>query len=208
MPPKVSIILPVYGVEKYIIACLQSINNQKYRDFELLVIDDGCKDGSIKLCEEFLSKHPELNAKIIHKENGGLSSARNVGIKNSTGDYICFVDSDDTIRPNYIETLLNGFNDNDIEISTASFQLIKNGDTLINNINEHYTVFNREEILHSFLYRTIKLAPWCVMYKKTFIKSNHFYFEDKVKFSEDQVFFWHAFDKAKKVSYTTQIIYN
>ena len=91
---KVSVIIPVYNVEKYIRQCLESVTNQTLKDIEIIVVNDGTKDNSMKIVEEYLS---DERMKIINKENGGLSSARNAGIKATQGKYICFIDSDDFI---------------------------------------------------------------------------------------------------------------
>lgn len=98
---KVSIIVPVYNVEKYILKCLESIKNQSMKDFECLIIDDGSKDNSIKIAEDFIKGDERF--KIYHKENGGLSDARNYGIDKASGEYLAFIDSDDYIEESFIE---------------------------------------------------------------------------------------------------------
>lgn len=99
----ISIIVPVFNVQNYIRECLDSILNQTYKEFELILIDDGSTDNSGKICDEYLKKDSRI--KVIHKKNGGLSSARNCGLEEAKGDYICFVDSDDSIKPDYLEKL-------------------------------------------------------------------------------------------------------
>ena len=109
MNPEISIIVPVYNVEKYLKRCIDSILNQSFTDFELILVDDGSTDNSGEIIDEYAIKDERI--KVIHKENGGLSSARNVGIEYSKGNYIAFVDSDDYINKNmykfYIKMLLN-----------------------------------------------------------------------------------------------------
>ena len=102
---KVSVIVPVYNVEDYIRECLDSLINQTLTDIEIILVDDGSKDLSGTICDEYAKK--DCRIKVIHKENGGQSSARNAGLKVSTGEYILFVDSDDYIVENTLETLLN-----------------------------------------------------------------------------------------------------
>ncbi len=99
----ISIIVPVYNVEIYIKECLDSILAQTIRDFELILIDDGSTDYSGRICNEY--KEKDSRVKVFHKENGGLSSARNKGLDEAKGEYICFIDSDDTIREDYLEKL-------------------------------------------------------------------------------------------------------
>lgn len=114
--PKVSIIIPVYNVEKYIRQCLESVINQTYKNIEIIVINDGTKDGSMKIVEEYLE---DKRIKIINKNNGGLSSARNKGIEEATGEYIYFLDSDDWIEKDTIEVLVK--NSKDVDIIEANF---------------------------------------------------------------------------------------
>ena len=103
MNPEISIIVPVYNVEKYLKRCIDSILNQSFTDFELILVDDGSTDNSGEIIDEYAIKDERI--KVIHKENGGLSSARNVGIEYSKGNYIAFVDSDDYINKNMYKIL-------------------------------------------------------------------------------------------------------
>ena len=98
MSDKVSIIVPVYNVEKYLDECVKSILAQTYTDIEIVLVDDGSKDTSGAMCDEFKTQDDRIV--VVHKENGGLSSARNAGMENASGAYYIFVDSDDTISPN------------------------------------------------------------------------------------------------------------
>lgn len=96
----VSIIVPVYNVETYVSKCIDSIVNQNYSNLEIILIDDGSKDNSSKICDEWSTKDRRI--KVFHKKNGGVSSARNYGIKKSSGKYVCFVDSDDYLAPEFV----------------------------------------------------------------------------------------------------------
>ena len=98
--PLVSIIVPVYNVEKYLQACLESLACQTYPELEIILIDDGSTDSSGKMCDEFAQKDPRF--KVVHQANGGLSNARNHGIQLAQGDYLTFVDSDDTVTNDYV----------------------------------------------------------------------------------------------------------
>ena len=103
--PKISIIVPVYNVEKYLEKCVRSILAQTFTDFELILVDDGSPDSSGAMCDQFAEQ--DQRVKVIHKENGGLSDARNAGIEIATGEYLGFVDSDDYIADDMYETLYN-----------------------------------------------------------------------------------------------------
>ena len=105
MNERVSIIIPVYNVEEYLGACMKSVLDQSYEDIEVILIDDGSTDFSGNLCDEY-ARH-DKRIKVIHQKNGGLSNARNAGLKNATGEWIVFVDSDDTIAKNHVKELYN-----------------------------------------------------------------------------------------------------
>ena len=97
----VSVVLPIYNVEKYLNRCIKSVINQSYKNLEIILVDDGSPDNCPTLCDEWAKKDNRI--KVIHKKNAGVSSARNTGITKSTGDYICFVDGDDYVMPEYID---------------------------------------------------------------------------------------------------------
>ena len=111
--PKISVIVPVYNAEKYLHRCIDSILSQTFTDFELLLIDDGSKDGSGAICDEYAAK--DNRVRVFHKENGGASSARNLGMDNAQGEWVAFVDADDYVLPSYLATY--------IEISTANVDM-------------------------------------------------------------------------------------
>lgn len=102
---KLSVIVPVYNVEKYIVNCVESLLNQTFNDFEILIVNDGTKDKSIELIQPYCEKYP-LRIKVLNKQNGGLSDARNYGIKHSSGEYLAFIDSDDTVHPDMFEKMM------------------------------------------------------------------------------------------------------
>ena len=103
--PRLSVIVPVYKVEKYIHKCVDSILNQTFTDFELILVDDGSPDNCGRICDEYAEK--DSRVRVIHKKNGGVSDARNVGVVESKGDYISFVDPDDWIETNALEQIWN-----------------------------------------------------------------------------------------------------
>lgn len=119
---KVSIIVPVYNVENYIIRCINSLIRQTYENIEIIVVDDGSTDNSMTICNDLLLKDSRIN--LFHKENGGLSSARNYGIINSTGEYITFIDSDDDVDITYVEKLVNALEEKNVDISMCGRKII------------------------------------------------------------------------------------
>ena len=119
---KVSVIVPVYNVEKYLKRCLDSIIDQTYSNIEIILIDDGSTDNSGTICDRYTKNDKRII--VIHKENGGLSSARNAGIEIATGKYLCFIDSDDYIENDMIEYLYCGIKKYDVDIATCGFSNI------------------------------------------------------------------------------------
>lgn len=120
----ISVIVPVYKVEKYLNRCVDSILNQTFTDFEVILVDDGSPDACPQICEEYAQKDPRVH--VLHQKNGGLSAARNAGIDwafaNSNSQWLTFVDSDDWIHPRTLEALLNAAQDNHVDVSICGFQ--------------------------------------------------------------------------------------
>lgn len=119
---KVSIIVPIYNVEKYLKCCLDSILAQTFQDWEAVLVDDGSRDGSGVICDEYAAKDSRF--RVIHKENGGVSSARNIGLDNIQGDWIVFVDGDDWISPNMLDRLIKKAKETDSEIVLGDIEFV------------------------------------------------------------------------------------
>ncbi|HEM5188819.1 TPA: glycosyltransferase, partial [Streptococcus suis] len=119
-----SVIIPVYQVEKYLKRCIDSVLAQKFIDYEIILVDDGSTDSSPEICDEYSIEHPHIS--VIHKENGGLSDARNVGIKHAVGEYIFFLDSDDWISPTMFESLKEIISSKKHDIIHFDLQFCKN----------------------------------------------------------------------------------
>lgn len=121
--PIISVIVPVYNVEKYLCQCIDSILAQTFTNFELILMDDGSTDGSTALCDEYAVKDKRI--RVFHKKNGGQAEARNLGIDISKGQYLTFIDSDDVVSPEYLNQLFKAIQENDADISVCdeiSFQ--------------------------------------------------------------------------------------
>ena len=112
--PKVSIVTPVYKAEKYLQECIESVLAQTHKDWELLLVDDGSPDRSGDICNEYAEK--DVRIRVFHKSNGGVSSARNLGLEQMKGEWVIFVDSDDVIAPNTLEICLQKCIDNELDI--------------------------------------------------------------------------------------------
>ena len=146
MQDKVSIIVPVYNTAAYLDKCVESIASQTYKNLEVLLIDDGATDGSGKLCDRWAEKDSRI--RVIHKENGGLSDARNAGLERATGDYIAFVDSDDHITADMIEKLLRALLSADADMSICNCLQVYEDGTPLPEAEEGQII--RDEVLSGF----------------------------------------------------------
>ena len=124
--PLVSIIIPVYKVEKFLDECVKSVVAQTYRNLEILLVDDGSPDDCPAMCDAWATRDPRV--RVIHKPNGGLSDARNAGIAQATGSYIYFADSDDTVAPTLVEDCLNAMREYDADLVMFQFDTISEND--------------------------------------------------------------------------------
>lgn len=193
-----SVIIPVYKVERLLPRCLNSVINQwdDYKEkIEIVLIDDGSPDDSGKICDEYALKYS--NIMCIHKENGGLSEARNVGIKKAVGKYLLFLDSDDQINKNTIEILLNNINNNpDAEVFIGTYLEIINGKINKNKYELDEKKGSGDEIFKYLLngFNRYDWFAWLNIIQKDYLDRNNFYFENG-KYYED-------------ILWTPNIIYN
>ena len=179
--PLISVIVPVYRVEDYLDECVGSIVAQTYRNLEIILIDDGSPDGCPELCERWAADDARI--RVVHKPNGGLSSARNAGLDIATGDYIAFVDSDDRIDPGMIETM-HGWIDGHDGVDVAMCGTVKVfDDGREQHIDGHLPArtFARAEALRSFLYHRARMASavWNKLFDAGFFRGS-----DAIRFPE------------------------
>lgn len=163
----ISIVVPVYNVENYLIPCIDSILKQTYPYFELLLINDGSTDHSGEICDNIIECDERI--KVFHKNNGGLSDARNYGMNYARGEYITFVDSDDTISPQFLELLISKAKEKNADIVQCCFSIHK--EALDSGTKAEY-MYNGEEGLRQFLLRgKVYVAAWAKLYKRELFKN-------------------------------------
>lgn len=195
--PLISIIVPVYNVEKYLRQCIESILAQSYKNIEIILVDDGSKDRSGDICDEYKIKHP--NIKVIHKENAGLGFARNSGLKLVGGKYVTFIDSDDWASQELIEHLYKAMIENSVDFCKSGFQHVRNNGEIVSVKRYQNTLFEGNKAAKELLPRMIGSAPqrhdsleMCVcgvLYNTEIIKENKIEFpSERVLISEDLVF--------------------
>ncbi len=184
---KISVIVPIYKVEKYLVTCVESIIKQDYSNLEIILVDDGSPDRCPQICDDFMKKDNRI--KVIHKENGGLADARNVGIKYATGEYIAFVDSDDFVMENFISSMYENLKKYKVDIACCGFYKYYNELNIIDNnfvgIEQKYSCNEALKYLNIIGY--FGYGSWNKLYKKQLFKDIEF---PKNKKSED-VFVMH-----------------
>lgn len=201
---KYSIIVPIYDVEKYIHKCLDSIINQTYHDIEIILVDDESPDNCPKICDKFEQKDKRI--KVIHKKNGGLSDARNAGLKIATGDYVLFVDSDDYIDTKTCENFLIYTNSNvDVIIGNAIVE--KENISFMDHILCSDIMTGKEYLLKAYKNGKAPMAAWLNLYKREFLINNNLYFKYGI-LHEDEQFTPRVMLKANTVIVTQNNFYH
>lgn len=172
----ISIIVPIYKVEKYLKKCIESILKQTYKNIEIILVDDGSPDNCGKICDDY--KQMDKRIKVIHKNNGGLSEARNYGIREAKGDYLLFVDSDDFIAENICEILINNINKYSADMAICNFYYVFENKKAIKNemsSKKDVQVLEKENIIREyFLNYSVDLnVAWNKLYKKDIFKGKN-----------------------------------
>ena len=203
---KVSIIIPIYNVAPYVEKSLLSALNQIYNNIEYVIVDDCGKDDSMSIVEAVANSNPDKDIKIVrHPQNMGLSAARNTGLKNSTGEYVFFMDSDDTISDNCIELHLNAIQQHDADFSDANFQII--GSRNIFNITKSAYYLHESDILIGCFNGQIHISAGNKLYKKSFITSNNLSFVQGL-IHEDTIWMFDVAKHAKCVAMIPDYTYH
>lgn len=207
--PKISIIIPVYNTEKYLGTCIESVLNQTYTNFELLLIDDGSTDTSGSICDTYAGKDTRIT--VYHRKNEGVSASRNFGLQLASGEYILFVDSDDLILPNYIEKLYDTIpKGRDNVISLCQVQLLKNGtyterkeplSDYQKGVSSLYDLY-----LEPLIIRTMQGSSCRVLCPAKMLTDNHISFVP-CKIAEDLLFFMEVLSHCQEVRVCEEHLY-
>lgn len=190
---KISVIVPIYNVEKYLVKCIESIINQDYKNLEIILIDDGSIDSSGTIVDKYKRQDKRIIA--IHQSNKGLSNTRNVGIKKATGDYISFIDGDDYLDRDYYSTLINH---------------IKNQDMIVfgyKQVNYEGKCLSENKLKHADFSKFRFVSACTKMYKRSFLVDNNILFYN-VKPAEDAIFMSKCYSKTNKIEVIDYIGYN
>lgn len=200
----ISVIIPIYNVEQYLERCIKSVIEQSYNNLEIILVDDGSKDNCGKICDDYSNKDSRI--KVIHKENGGLSEARNVAIDSCKGKYISFIDSDDFVHKDYILNMYTDLCKANADIATCSYQsFYEESDICDNIIFEERQVYNNEQALKLMLYQIGTTTSACgkIYDKKLFEKVRY----PVGEICEDLATTYKLFMKAKTITFSTNKLY-
>ena len=208
MSKLVTIIIPVYNVEKYLKSCVESLTKQTHKDIEIILVDDGSPDNSGILCDTLAETDSRIV--VIHKENGGVSSARNAALDIMKGDFVTFVDGDDYVDEDFISCMYNAITKNNADIATCGHYRVefdgtlKSIYTLSDNAEDIICKTGIESLTDMFYGETCSASSGSKLYKKRFF--------DKLRFpgyvmGEDTYVVYHAFSEAKKIAHTNKPLY-
>lgn len=184
----ISVIIPCYNCQTLIVETLESLAKQTYRDFEVICVNDGSTDETRSILEQW-KEQGLFSMQVISKENGGVSSARNAGMKAATGKYLLFLDSDDLYHPEYIERLLCAMEQNNADVTYC--RLSRNYGIVAEQIHTVSTVLQTQhEAMHNLLYRMSEFGFYCYLYKKEVLERENIEFDVNTRHFEDREFNW------------------
>lgn len=198
---KVSIVIPVYNASTYLSKCLDSVINQSYRDIEIILVDDGSTDNSGKICDDYADNDKRIA--VLHGKNSGVSTARNNGIKSSTGEYVTFIDSDDIIHPDYIKKLVNNLKEGILPVCQidnfyGEVIFLDNEKEKINLDKDHFIELCKWNLLNT---------PCCKLYNLDIIRKNKILFDAKLSLGEDLLFNFDYLNYIDKIVIINQKLY-
>lgn len=200
---KVSVIVPIYNVEKYIGKCILSIIEQTYKNIEIILVDDGSLDDSGNIADEYATRDNRI--KVIHKANAGVSAARNSGLDAATGDFVCFSDGDDYVMPNYVEHLLKlclAYNV-DVAYTVDMYTTFHNGHIA----NSQVKVITPEDATENILCYKVPIGVYSKLFNREFLVKNNIRFLEDVYIGEGFNFNTACFQRANKVVMSNERIY-
>lgn len=182
----VTIIIPIYNLDKYLYRCLKSVQDQDYKDIEVILIDDGSTDKSKDICREFLNSDNRF--KYFFQQNNGVSKARNYGIYQAQGTFLTFVDGDDYLEPDHISSMVHGMSNANVDVVISGRRIITANTENELMIASEEQFRTQEELIKDSFSQLVYGYIWNKLYKTKIIKDNHIFFLESLSFAEDQVF--------------------
>ncbi|MBR3627656.1 MAG: glycosyltransferase [Elusimicrobia bacterium] len=207
MDIKVSVIIPVHNVEKYLKQCIDSVLNQTFKDIEVIVVNDCSTDNSLKIIKEYQKKDKRINL-IDLKQNVGAGFARNEGVKHAKGEYITFVDSDDWVKENFIEVLYNSIKKYNTDFVSVNYIRVYDDKFVDHKVKSNLcdVVISDEKIKKQVLLNIPSVQVWSKIFKKSFLFSKEIFF--RANKLEDIIYVWEAIVKSKSFLFLQDQLYN
>ena len=209
MKYKVTIVMPVYGVENYIEESLKSIIGQKQEGIQLILVDDGSKDNSMYVAKQTLGNNGKIDYRIVTQDNAGLPSARNKGFEYVEGEYVCFIDSDDCISQNHLLNLVNALDTTKLNVAFAEFENTYQRTGRMGTPDKcgNYEVIERNNLLLDYMKRKLKIHACALLMRYDFLIANNLLFNPRLKYAEDYEFMWRLFPATEKVVHVKDCTY-
>lgn len=212
----VSVILPIYNMERYLEECVESVRSQSYRNVEIILVDDGSADNSLEICHSMQKSDDRIV--VISKQNGGVSTARNLGIEKAQGDWLMFVDPDDRLSPTIIETLIANISEA-TDIIACCCKVFDNSElddedhfftgnrTFVENKNDLYFQLMKSSYGQPGKTYTAIGVPWGKLYRRNFLTQNQLQFDTKLRRVQDNILNMYAFFYANEIKYIDEPLY-
>lgn len=202
---KVSVIVPVYNVEKYLPQCIDSIVKQHFQNLEILLVDDGSTDSSGRICDTYAEKDSRI--RVIHQSNAGAANAKNTGLDQALGDYIAFIDSDDYVEPNWLQTMVSTAEKYQADIVECDFdKVFTNRNEVVNCFRDAYQCFSAEEYLEQYLNNWTCSLFWNKLFKTNVM--NNIRFRKERRCIDDEFFTYKVISGAKRIVRVNDILYH
>ncbi|NJJ41642.1 glycosyltransferase family 2 protein [Paenibacillus apii] len=202
-----SIIIPTYNLENYITSTLNSLLNQSKKNFEVIIIDDGSIDNTYHIIERFILSNSLFEWKLLKTSNNGVSAARNLGLRHSSGDYIVFLDGDDYVSNDFMQTINDFIQINEAEIICWSYDIVREDKTKIRTIRSDFKEGNGIEAIRSiFIKKNLSVWTASLAYKKKYLLDNKIYYTEQCINGEDQEFIYKTIAKATNVKYINRVL--
>ena len=207
---RISIIVPVYNTEQFLERCIDSILIQDFSDYEIVIVDDGSTDRSPEICDGYASRYP--NVKVLHKPNGGVSSARNLGVEMSEGDYVMFVDSDDTITPDALSSMMSVSDDGHADFIVGALDILMN-EKCVYRLSVHGNVFYPDSSIEDFWVDNLGergelfMGPCAKLYRRSLLNQYKVRFDESLCYSEDKLFVYTYLRYISTAAATSSVTY-
>lgn len=203
--PEISVIMPVYNQEKFLEKALESVGAQTFKDFELIIVNDGSTDRSESIIKDYCERHP--NYRYVTKPNGGVGAARETGIGLARGNYIIHLDPDDWVEPDYLERLHTRAVEEDADVVMCNYIEEHKGKALFVNISD-FGATSQKELKKRIADETIWACLWNKLIKAPIVKDHDIHFEPGINFHEDRLYFYRLLNHIHKISYLPDYLYH